>query len=396
MKNYFFKIFSYLTELSLIFFAYFIIILNYKSIITTMLLVYLFYLIQYFLLLFKVFFLNKKCVINAPAFSHKNDWQALFINFLLIKPQSNIFLSIYASIYKIKNNSTARSFIKLKYIYILFWIIFSSFLGYSYFLIKAVFAGLKSIFSKNPTITLFNNLNWIIKSYDISNMRIICDNKIWLNPNDKFKQLIKIFTNCKDLLLDAHFKDAAAYAREHGIMYKIHEEYILTLTSRNLLKAHTFLIGQTTNNNEIILSKTHDYRTTFISTKIDNTQHQFSQVQFQENYKNFLKIETKPTINPEIAQQIYSAAGIKLFYNPVNNGIINIMNKPSIIAKIDNSFIQKDVNLVKMASTIESLQQKYNIPIKIIEALINEIVLNNIKEEAIEQIAINYSNFPTE
>lgn len=73
MKNYFFKIFSYLTKLSLIFFAYFIIILNYKSIITTMLLIYLFYLIQYFLLLFKVFFLNKKCVINAPAFSHKND-----------------------------------------------------------------------------------------------------------------------------------------------------------------------------------------------------------------------------------------------------------------------------------------------------------------------------------
>jgi hypothetical protein len=43
-----------------------------------------------------------------------------------------------------------------------------------------------------------------------------------------------------------------------------------------------------------------------------------------------------------------------------------------------------------MASTVESLQQKYNIPIKIIEALISEIVLNNIKEEVIEQIIVNH------
>jgi hypothetical protein len=230
----------------------------------------------------------------------------------------------------------------------------------------------------------------MIKSYDISNMRIICDTKIWLNPYDKFKQLMQIFTNCKDLLLDTHFKDAAAYAKEHGITYKIHEEYIYTLTSRNIKKGHLFLKGQTANNNEIILSRTHDNRNTILSTKINNIQEQFSQTQFQENYKNFEKIEINTKIGPEIAQQIYSSVGIKLFYNPINSGILNTINKPSIITKIDNSFIQKDVNLIKMASTVESLQQKYNIPIKIIEALISEIVLNNIKEEVIEQIIVNH------
>jgi hypothetical protein len=230
----------------------------------------------------------------------------------------------------------------------------------------------------------------MIKSYDISNMRIICDTKIWLNPYDKFKQLMQIFTNCKDLLLDTHFKDAAAYAKEHGITYKIHEEYIYTLTSRNIKKGHLFLKGQTANNNEIILSRTHDNRNTILSTKINNIQEQFSQTQFQENYKNFEKTEINTKIGPEIAQQIYSSVGIKLFYNPINSGILNTINKPSIITKIDNSFIQKDVNLIKMASTVESLQQKYNIPIKIIEALISEIVLNNIKEEVIEQIIVNH------
>lgn len=120
MKDYFFQITKYFTKLSLIFFTYFIIILNYKSIITVLLLLYLFYLIQYFFLLFKVFFLNKKCVINAPVFSNKNDWQALFTNFLIIKPQSNIFLSIYVSIYKINNNNKILEFIKFKHIYIIF------------------------------------------------------------------------------------------------------------------------------------------------------------------------------------------------------------------------------------------------------------------------------------
>lgn len=392
MKYYFFKITRYLTKLSLIFFAYIIIILNYKSIITVLLLTYLFYLIQYIFLLFKVLFLNKKCVINAPVFFNKNDWQALFINFLIIKPQANIFLSAYISIFKIynKKNDKPLDFIKYKYISMCSWVVFSSFFGYSYFLIKSVFIGLKSIFSKNPTVTLFNDLNWLIKSYDISTLRIVCDNKLWLNPADKFTQLIKMFTNCKNLLLDARLKDAAAYAKEHGIMYKIHEEYVYALTPHNLKKGHLFLIGQPPANKEIILSRTHDNRNTILSTKINNVQEQFSQVQFQESYTNFEKTEINTKINPEIAQQIYSSVGIKLFYNPINSGILNIINKPSTITKIDNSFLQKDVNLIKMASTIESLQQKYNIPIKIIEALINEIVLYNIKEEAIEQAVVNY------
>lgn len=335
---------------------------------------------------------NKQCVINAPTFFNGIDWSTLLINFLIIKPQSNIFLSIYLIMQKFFFKNNFKKNLILKYIYVIFWIIISSFVGYSYFLLKIIFIGIKSLFYKNPAAELFNNINFLIKNYDISNKRIICDTKIWLNPYDQIKKSLKLIINYKEFIKDPNFNDAIAYAKEHGFCYKITEESIATITPSGDSKFHKFIIGNWNNSKELILVRTHDCRNTIISKQINNKEEYFSQAQFKESIAEFKIEQLNYKTSEEVIQQIYSTLGIKFFYNPSNQGFLNSLNEPSKIISFDNGFLQKDVNLMNMAKMVNSLELKYSAPTKVIEAIINQAVINDLNIETINSI-VNQIDF---
>jgi hypothetical protein len=145
-------------------------------------------------------------------------------------------------------------------------------------------------------------------------------------------------------------------------------------------------MGQHESKNEVILVRTHDQRYTIISKKINDQLQHFSQAQFCEDLTKFQQEPVLYKTDTAILQQIYSSVGLKLYFEPLNPGFLNMFNEPSKIIKIDNSFLQKDTNLIKMATYISNLQHEYNVPVKLIEAIVNEVVFNNVDLVKISQL----------
>lgn len=355
---------------------------------TVLLLMHTLYLAQYTSLLVDVLFWERECVINAPRFSEGSDWVSLLINFLVIKPQANIFVSLYTVIGKIKKPCDRSQSAKTsqQHLLLLLKIALVSSTGYSFFLLKALYTAASCIFYKNPEKVLFSKLSALIKNYDISELRIVCDREIWLNPHNKLISLLSLIKDRNAYITDPLFRAARSYAQEHGLTYKIQENNLVTQTSHGVEKKHLFLIGTLPTNDQINLVRTHDTRHTIITATFFSKEDSFTQAQFAISEKNFKKVTFAYEYSQQQLQQIYATLGIKLYYDPLNCAILNFIDSPSVIVPVDNSFLQKDVNLIKMASMIEHLQEKYRVPIRVTEAILNEIVVNKITEDFFEQI----------
>lgn len=380
------KCIAYAFKALLIFFFFSIAIFSYKHVISVLLLVYFLHLSSYVFLLFKIFFFKKHCVMNAPCFYNGVDWTTLLINFLIVKPQANVFRALYLAIRRFKLRSTLKQKITKEHLRLISWLVASSFSGFSLFLLKTVLAGFKSLLSWDPTTCLFKSIDALVRSYDITDWRIVFDDEIWLNPHEKLKDLLKLVVDYKKFINDTNFKDATSHAKEHGLSYEINEATLFTQTSHGVSKAHKFIMGQHESKNEVILVRTHDQRYTIISKKINDQLQHFSQAQFCEDLTKFQQEPVLYKTDTAILQQIYSSVGLKLYFEPLNPGFLNIFNEPSKIIKIDNSFLQKDTNLIKMAAYISNLQHEYNVPVKLIEAIVNEVVFNNVDLVKISQL----------